>query len=67
MPTEHLDIFRTDTRLQIYGGRLETTSNLECRHENEEVEDKKGISCMLLIPLVYRWLPPTGFGPVSSA
>ena len=50
---EMIHDFQFDTA--ISGGK--TKSRLECRHRKLGQKTKKGISCKLLIPLVYAWRP----------
>jgi len=40
-----------------YGGGSKTKSRLECRHRILGRETKKGISCIILIPLVVSGVP----------
>jgi len=55
--TIHRDSIKISRDLKTYGGRQKTKSRLECLHRKFGQKQKKGISCILLNPLVVCGVP----------
>jgi len=63
MSTGHLNSIGMINCFKLIGRGSKAKSRLECRHRKLGGETKKGISCMLLNPLVYTWRPRRDFNP----